>query len=477
MIESLLKQKEYMRKKINKSKLFLFLPVLILSCTTVQVETIEKKYPETTDNGEPLIETEYPETTDNDEPLIEKEYPETADTGEPLLEKETIPEEKIDPITSLIKTLTLEEKVGQLFFINVRTEDGSASYTSMNDILEERFNRIKPGGILLFGDNIKTITQVTSFIEKMQNESEIPLYISADVEGGSINRLRSSDKMHATALPSNDVIGKDYTMRAAEIKAEIIGRELFSLGINLNLAPVADILTNPLNTVIGPRSFGSDPLIVSEMIATSVKAMRKSGIGTVLKHYPGHGDTIKDTHLGTVSVPFDEKRLKSVELLPFLSGISAGTDGIMTAHIMVPNVTGNDLPATLSPVMINDLLRDDLGYDRLILTDSLRMGAITGRWSPGEASIHAIKAGVDILLDPHDVEAAFDSILYAVQDGDISEERINESVYRILKNKLDLKIMDLEKQYVFHSNYYENPENILGSEEHHKAVKEINNQI
>lgn len=377
-----------------------------------------------------------------------------------------------DPLDSYISNMSIEEKIGQMIIINVRDSDG-LPYLHINDDLIQRIARIKPGGVLLFGGSIQTIPQTTSFIEDLQDSSITPLFIAADVEGGMINRLRSSEAMHATALPSNGFLGKSGDLEKAAAKAGVIGRELFALGINMNFAPVADVLTHPENTVIASRSFGSDPELVAQMIDISVRSMRKERVATTIKHFPGHGDTISDSHLGTVSIEHDLQRLQDIEFIPFRSGISAGTDAVMTAHIQAPAVTGNDLPATLSHKMISEILRGDLGFDGLVITDSMGMGAITKVWDAGEAAVLAVNAGVDLLLNPYTADEAYEGLLEAYAEGIIPVEQIDAAVYRILSSKLELGIMDVSGAYIYHKDTLSDPDDILGSPSHLEIARKL----
>jgi beta-N-acetylhexosaminidase len=377
-----------------------------------------------------------------------------------------------DPIDLYISTMSIEEKIGQLIIINVRDSDG-LPYLHINDDLIQRIARIRPGGVLLFGGSIQTIPQTTSFIENLQASSLTPLFIAVDVEGGMINRLRSSEAMHATALPANGLIGLSGDLEKAAAKAGIIGRELFALGINMNFAPVADVLTHPENTVIASRSFGSDPELVAQMVDASVRSMRKEKVATTIKHFPGHGDTISDSHLGTVSIEHDLQRLQDIEFIPFRSGISAGTDAVMTAHIQAPAVTGNDLPATLSHKMITEILRGDLGFDGLVITDSMGMGAITKVWDAGDAAVLAINAGVDLLLNPYTADEAYEGLLDAFAEGIIPVEQIDAAVYRILSSKLELGIMDVNGAYIYHQDIHPDPEDVLGSPSHMEIARKL----
>ncbi|MBB6479392.1 glycoside hydrolase family 3 protein [Spirochaeta isovalerica] len=400
----------------------------------------------------------------------------TIDTGDSVTEKplepftekreEAAEPEQRDPVLAYMSTLSLEEKIGQMIIINARDISNSRSLLEVDSFLKDRLEFIRPGGVILFGGNLSTIPQTLELIGGLQEISRTPMFISADVEGGKINRLTASESLHATALPSNGDIGRMDSEDAVTMKARIIGREMSALGINMDFAPVADVLSNSENTVIGERSFGSDPQIVGEMVAQTVKILMEENVIPVIKHFPGHGDTVADTHLGSVSVQHDLSRLKSLELIPFKMGIDSGSPAVMTAHIQVPEVTGNDLPSTLSSRIISGLLRKELGFSGLTVTDSMGMGAITRRWEPGEAAVLAVEAGIDLILNPQSPEEAFEALVQACREGRLTPERIDESVYRIISVKMDFNIMDDSGQYVYMSDRTINPETLLGSEEH-----------
>jgi len=218
--------------------------------------------------------------------------------------------------------------------------------------------------------------------------------------------------------------------------AAVLGKELMSLGINMNFAPVLDVNVNYLNPVIGVRSFGEDPDLVAKLGVSQVRGYQDQGILTTAKHFPGHGDTDVDSHYGLPIIHHDPETLKKVDLKPFQAAIEAGTDAIMTAHIVVPALDGSGLPATLSRPILTGLLREEMGFEGLIITDSLGMSG-ANVLPPEEVPVQAFLAGNDILLNPPDVELAYQAVLKAVKEGRIAEERLNESVYRILKVKKD----------------------------------------
>ena len=205
----------------------------------------------------------------------------------------------------------------------------------------------------------------------------------------------------------------------------------------MDFAPVADVNTNPLNPVIGSRAFGDDPQQAARMVSRVIEGLHDSGVASCVKHFPGHGDTATDTHTGYAETLKTWEEIKNCEMIPFQAGIDAGTDMVMTAHIAAPNVTGTSEPSTISPIMLTEKLRGELGYDGLIITDALSMGAIREAYSSAEACVLCVQAGVDLLLMPYDYFEAFDGVARAVEEGRIPEERIDESVCRILRFKRD----------------------------------------
>ncbi len=394
---------------------------------------------------------------------LNSEYPVSV-----KIKPEAIPEKDKNAqiLNRYFNSMTLEEKIGQLFILDLRQKETGVLYLNINEDIRFIINKYNPGGFILFGGNFDTIPQTVKLIKDLQDASTVPLFIATDEEGGRISRLANSEKMHATKIPDNSVIGKTEDPSLAFKTGEIIGSELFALGINMDFAPVADINTNSANSVIGPRAFGSDPQIVAMMVSAEVKGIQSKKVSAVLKHFPGHGDTSKDTHSGSVTVTHTLERLRSVEFLPFKEGITAGVDGIMTAHIQVPKVTGKGIPATFSPFLLTKLLRNELGFNRLIITDSLSMAAIKWYWSSGEAALRAFLAGADILLKPSNIDAAYSTLINAVKEKQISEDRLNESVLRILKIKHKRGILESKLNTL-------DPEEILGNERHKKIVNEI----
>ncbi len=347
---------------------------------------------------------------------------------------------RTDRTQTLIAGMTLEQKVGQLLMIAVADQRSNHELRALTHAYRTFFERVQPGGVIMFGGNIETVSQTLTLIHGLQAISPVPLLVSTDEEGGAVSRLTSSGKIPATPIPSPWTIGETGNPELAFRAGTVIGTELAALGFNMDLAPLADVLTNPKNTLIGTRSFGTDARRVAAMVARMVEGIQSTGVAAVLKHFPGHGDTASDTHHGTAVDRNNLARLKSVELLPFRSGIAAGADGVLTAHIAFPEITGTNVPASLSPIMVDGLLRRDLGFDGVVMTDAMNMAALLDFTTPEKAAVEAVRAGCDILLLPPDASAVFNALIDAVHSDRISMQRLDESVARILalKEKLGL---------------------------------------
>ena len=352
----------------------------------------------------------------------------------------------------LLSKMTLREKIGQMLFIQpeslrIETEDGqvkadTSSVTEFTEAMAKTLEEYPPGGIIIFGGNIGSPDQLKELVNDIKADSRIPLFMEIDEEGGMVARIANSPGFNVKKFESMQKIGSTKDPKNAEEAGKVIGEYLRDYGFNLDFAPVADVNTNPENIVIGSRAFGDDPQLVAEMVSAGIRGLHSSKVMSCIKHFPGHGDTKDDTHAGFVSIDKNWEELEACELIPFKAGIEAKTDMIMISHITAGNITKDGLPSSLSQEMIEGRLRGDLNFDGIIISDSMAMGAITERYSSGEAAVLAIKAGTDIVLMPENYTEAFESILEAVTRGEISEERIDESVMRILslKDKYDILI-------------------------------------
>ena len=350
-----------------------------------------------------------------------------------------------DEVEEQLQKMTLREKVGQLFYVRLESLDPSIEWTTYDElaalsILEvtenmKRTNKNYPvGGIILYAWNIDNEAQLTSIITDIRTLNGSPL-LCIDEEGGRVARIANNPNFNVKKYESMAAIGATGNPQNAYECGNTIGTYLKRYGFDIDFAPVADVNTNPENVVIGPRAFSDDPAVAAPMVTNYLQGLKDAGITGCIKHFPGHGDTKADTHYGYASTQKSWEEMLNCEMVTFKAGIAWGCQLIMTAHIGLPNVTGSDIPSTMSPIILQDKLRGELGYQNIIITDAMEMGAITQQYTSAEAAVGSIKAGVDIVLGPRYFIEAFDAVIKAVENGTISEERINQSVRRILKLK------------------------------------------
>lgn len=346
-------------------------------------------------------------------------------------------------IEERLSQMTLREKVGMMFFIRPEALDTAAYYESpqdlvnislqeVNDRMRETARNYPMGGVIVFGHNIKDESQLNKFVTDLRSLDGHPL-LGIDEEGGRVARIarnRNFDVPKFGSMASVAASGRSGDVGEA---AFTIGKYLKEYGFDVDFAPVADVNTNPQNIVIGDRAFSNDPREAAPMVKSYLKGLEKAGIIGCLKHFPGHGDTQADTHYGYAMSRKTWDEIRDCEMIPFRAGIQAGAKMIMTAHISLPNVTGSNVPSTLSPLILKDKLRDEMHFNGVIITDAMEMGAIIRQYSVEDASVMAIKAGVDMLLCVREYPQVFETVLSAVQRGEIPEKRIDESVRRILR--------------------------------------------
>ncbi|WP_170084228.1 beta-N-acetylhexosaminidase [Haloarcula rubripromontorii] len=334
--------------------------------------------------------------------------------------------------TQTVASMPLAQKVGQLFMAGF---DGSEPTAGSRELIRE-YNL---GNIIYFSRNITSPSQVTALSAELQSEATavgagLPLFIATDQEGGVVSRLN-----WGTQLPGQMLIGACDDDAMARKAGATVGRELRSLGINLNLAPVLDVNNNPDNPVIGVRSFGEDPERVGALGTAMAQGLQSVDVSACGKHFPGHGDTAVDSHLDLPVVAHERPRLERVEFPPFEAAIQGGIDAIMTTHVAFPAITGDEeLPATISPEVQTGLLREELGFDGLLITDCLEMDAIAEGVGTAEGAVCAIEAGCDMITVSHTLErqrAAIEAVLTAVRTGRLTEERIDRSLHRIQRYK------------------------------------------
>ena len=358
----------------------------------------------------------------------------TNDEKENINGTDEIMREEKEPIDDKINSMTLDEKIGQMII----TGFNGSEY---NDDMDRLINEYKVGGVILFARNIEDSNQMIELTRALQeNNNNIPLFISIDEEGGRASRLPDD----VEKFPSAFTIGLINDQQTAYENGKEIGYTLKRLGINLDYAPVLDIYSNENNTVIGDRAFSKEESIVSTMGIATMEGIEDADIIPVVKHFPGHGDTEVDSHYGLPIVYKTLEELRNFEFIPFVKAIESGCDVIMVSHIILNEVDSSN-PASLSKIVISDLLRKDLEFDKVVITDDMSMGAITSIMSIEEACIKSIEAGCDILLLGNayeEIEQVINSIKLKLYNGEISEEQINKSVKRILELKKKYNMME-----------------------------------
>lgn len=338
----------------------------------------------------------------------------------------------------ITKDMSLKNKIGQLFMVSIYQLDEAESknQTKVTDGMKKTLKKYPAGGVVMFAKNIETREQTKTIIKQLQKSSYIPLFMAVDEECGTVSRVASNPKMGMTAYPSAQEVGKTYNDKQIAKMGQTQGKELKELGFNMNLAPVADVLTNKNNTEIGDRSFGTDSKKVSSIVASLVKNMQKQQISATIKHFPGSGGCGGDTHRGSTETYQTIETLRNADFKPFKAGIKADVDAVMVSHLMLSNVTDEKEPSSLSSRVVSDILRDELEYKGIIMTDAMNMKAITDNYSSGEAAVKAIQAGVDLIVMPDNYKEAYQAIEKAIKNGQIKESRIDKSVRRILYAKI-----------------------------------------
>ena len=419
-------------------------------------------------------------------------------------------EEVLEP-EQILASMTMDEKISQMIIPAIRTWDGE-NVTDLNVVpeLQEALKKHQYGGVILFEQNVTGTEQVVRLVSDLQENNlemedvscHIPYLTPVDEEGGIVARLNTGTRMNGSmAIGATGDAARDN----AEQTGSIIGEELAATGFNVDFAPVVDVNSNPANPVIGTRSFSDDLETVSELASAYAEGLADNHIIATYKHFPGHGDTGTDSHIGTATVQKTYEELKKSDLVPFQSVIDNGADMIMTAHITLPEIDDEEVfgdgktkgyyPATMSKKLITEILRGDMGFDGVVVTDALEMAAIrTAKLVPGEeGSVEygigigekVINAGADILLIPTDFQTKDSVVFYddyisglesKVKDGAIPEERIDESVLRILNLKDEYGILDPENVIEDQDEAVENAKEVLGSDAHHDVEMEIARQ-
>lgn len=353
--------------------------------------------------------------------------------------KEPTVDEKVEKI---VNNMTLEEKVGQIFMVAPEAVDkDGGSTTVFTENIEKEIEKYNLGGYILFASNIENPTQTQELINGLKKSSKIQPFVGVDEEGGRVARIDKNSAMGVEKIEPMAQVGKSQNYERANEIGTTIGKYIKNLGFNLDFAPDTDVLTDSNNTEIGDRSFGNDPEVVGKMATEVVKGLQSENISTVLKHFPGHGGSIGNSHQGFSLSNRTEEELKKCEIVPFKTAIENGADCVMVAHMSLPNVTGDNIPATLSKKVVTDMLKTELNFKGVVFSDSMSMGAITENYGTGDACVKAVEAGIDMVLMPENLDEAYNAVLEAVKNGKISQERLDDAVSRIIKAKIQRGII------------------------------------
>ena len=340
-----------------------------------------------------------------------------------------------DPLEELLESMTLEQKVGQLFMVRLeQLLPQAGAVTAVTAELEAALTQYPLGGVILFADNVVDPEQLLSLNKGLANVPGIPMFISVDEEGGTVARLARNKAFDLPRYNSAKVVGISGDPADALEMGRTIGEYLNRYGFNVDFAPVADVDTNPNNPVIGKRAFSSDPEIAAAMAAAFADGLEENQIIASFKHFPGHGDTAQDSHTGLAVVYKTQEELESCEFLPFLE--ATDRDMVMVAHVALPNVTGDMVPASLSHQIVTGLLKDHLGFDGLVVTDAMEMGAIVNTYGSATAAVAAFQAGCHVVLIPENLPEAFDAVLTALEEGSLTHQWLEETVRKILEFKM-----------------------------------------
>ncbi len=365
-----------------------------------------------------------------EETIVEPEPTETV--------VELTPEQKLDEIVNAgIEVMPLEDKVAGLFIVTPESITGVTTAIKAGDGTKEALAKYAVGGIIYFSKNIQSKEQLMEMIDNTQLFTKYPLFIAVDEEGGKVSRI--ADAGIVERVDAAQTIGQTQDVNNAYQAGSTIGGYLSEIGFNLNFAPVADV-SSVEGSALGNRTYGSDAVTVSPFVISMMQGIEEQNVTACLKHFPGIGSSTQDTHNGMAATDRSLEEFRANELQVFQAGIDAGANMIMVGHLSAPALTGDNTPCSLSPAVVTDLLRNEMGFKGVIISDALNMSAISEYYGADQAAIMALRAGCDMILMPEDFELAYNGVLQAVKDGTISEERINDSLRRIYRIKYADKI-------------------------------------
>lgn len=423
-------RREYRRKRRQRNQIlaYIFLFCIIAFVAVGIVFCVKKVTDSKKENAEHVENQEQIEDLFASEETITPPPAATA-TPTPTMSPEEALEQKIN---ETIENMTLTEKVAGLFIVTPEAITGVDTAVQAGEGTKDALEDYAVGGLIYFAKNIQSKEQITDMITNSQMYSKYPLFIAVDEEGGSVSRVAGAGL--AEKQPSASEIGATGDANNAYTAGSNIGTYLAEIGFNLNFAPVAD-LSNVSGSVMKDRAYGADAATVSPFVASMVTGLQEQGVTACLKHFPGIGSTTADTHNGLAYTERTAEEFKAEEFAVFKAGIDAGAGMIMVGHVSAEGLAGDNTPASMSEPIITGYLRNELGYQGVIITDAMNMSAISTYYSSEQAAVMALKAGCDMVLMPENFLQAYAGVLNAVAEGTISEERINDSLRRIYRIK------------------------------------------
>ena len=390
------------------------------------------------DEGDDVSTKKVQDAAGGDHGITEISSKESVNTEKkPVDTTETTEDAVSELVDKTMAEMSLHDKVCQMMFVTPEGLTGTDDVMVACDATKQALQAYPVGGIIYFANNFDNVDQTRDMISNTQSYSKIGLFIATDEEGGRVNRIM--DTLGTTYIgPMYDY--KDDGPDAAFENAKTIASDMSALGLNLDFAPVADVWSNPDNTVIGDRAYSDDYAQAAELVGSAVKGFQDGGVICTLKHFPGHGDTAEDSHYSSAYVNRTKAQIMADEMQPFRTGIDAGAELVMVGHLIVPDI--DELPSTLSYKIATEMLRGDMEFDGVAITDSMEMESIADNYGVADSAVMAVQAGMDMLLQPADLAAAVNAIVTAVQNGDITEPRIDESVRRILTLKAERGLLE-----------------------------------
>lgn len=430
-------RREARRKRRQRSQILAYILLIIMIAVLTAGIVAGAKY--VNDKIQEKKETQQEQQSVVDELLATEETLTVPESTEETV-VELTPEQKLDEIVNAgIEVMPLEDKVAGLFIVTPESITGVSAAIQAGEGTQNALSQYAVGGIIYSNKNMQSAEQLSEMIDNTKLYSKYPLFIAVDEEGGKVSRVADADL--ADRVDSAKTIGETGDANNAYQAGVTIGTYLAELGFNLNFAPVAD-LANVENSIMAERAFGSDAATVAPFVTAMMQGLIEQNVTACLKHFPGIGSTTQDTHDGLASTDRSLEDFKANELAVFQTGIDAGADMIMVGHVSAPALAGDNTPSSLSSAVVTGILRDEMKYKGVIISDALNMSAISEYYSSEQAAVMALKAGCDMILMPENFQEAYEGVLQAVAEGTISEERINDSLRRIYRIKYADKITE-----------------------------------